>query len=78
MAGRRRSTAGWGYDVQQLANLLMLVSLLVSVPCFVYGFRHPHRQGEPYGFKEHKPLWIWLLLSAGFLVAGLIASVAGL
>lgn len=61
--------------MQELSNLLLLVSLLVAVPCFVYGLKNPHRKGEPLG-KEHKLLWTSLLLSAGFLVAALVVSFA--
>lgn len=52
----------------QLADLLMWVSLFVSLPAFVYIAKHPHRNGEPYG-RGHKLLWIWIFLSAGFLLA---------
>lgn len=61
--------------MRELSNLLLLVSLLVSVPCFVYGFKHRDRKGEPFG-KERKLLWTSILLSAGFLVAALVVSFA--
>lgn len=59
--------------MQQLADLLMWLSLFASIPGLVYMAKHPHRKGEPYGIREHKLLWISVLLSAGFLVAALVA-----
>lgn len=58
--------------MQQLADLFMWVSLFVCLPALVYMAKHPYRKGEPYGIREHKLLWISVLLSAGFMVAALV------
>ncbi len=54
--------------MQQLANLLILLSLLVSLPTLAYLRKHPHTKGKPYTGKPRKLMMTSIILSACCLV----------
>lgn len=53
----------------ELPSLLILVSLLVSLPALVYMSKHPQAKGEPYGARPRKFLMISVFLTFCFVLA---------
>jgi hypothetical protein len=59
--------------MQQLANLFILLSLLVSLPTLAYLRKHPNTKGRPYIGRPRELMMTSIFLSACcLLVAGFL------